>query len=541
MYFLVAAAKHQLGKAVMAYDVQTEVAYMTPDRWLEAEDVAQLFSMRTTFSDQYIYHNALRLYGVAPVPDAFSEQFVRLCTVDHKLRFLVGRGMTTLVTSPLHRSRAPDLGGVTSFPALPGNTPIELLSHATRDLTPGTVTHLGMVLGLLAAGGDANYTIAFEWAEVNAVDSSHKEAIMSQIDGPEARLRTGRCEGGEAIHYFNRLRWDQRRCQSIDGIACLQLYVTGNLTFILQVSEVVMGKERVPELFPGWPHHPLEISVLPTSVTLLRHEAFQGLNMATECSDAKGQAFGRKYFSTPTPLLKLDCSIQKWRGRPVHAVSEWVVVEYEDTDVMYEYAADAEGGLRPVRGAGEPSGSMKQLVEDASLILRRCRFEDDTTSTSLEKLSDKSIRCKYYLWYWRQMALRHGDLMRYTSFRRLVQASFRRHLSNHAIDSSHVRLRVLPPCGRGQWQSHCELPQAPFTAGALVGLYTDATPVRMNREELAKLPPFSAPQLVTWAFRPLSKPVDVDEREVTSRFKPHNSIRGEMSYLQGTHFPTKRS
>ena len=525
MYFLVAAANYYLGTSVMAFDVQEEEIYITPDRWLEAEDIGYHSHMRSHFLNQRVYQNAMRMWGIFPVPDTFSRNFAEFCAVEKQLRFLLGRGMFTLVTSPLRRSRQPDDGVPKPFPALPSNSRLQLYSDATRDLTPGTVSHLGMILGLLATSGSANYTIGYEWVGSEEALAAELETVVLALSLPEIRKFGSRCPQGEELNSFNHLRWEKGQCISSEGSSCLHLYATGNLTFLLQVSEVVMGAERTELYFPGWPRHPLQLSRLPTSLTLLRHDVFQGFNAGSVCINPKTQAFGKKYFTTPSPTLKLDCSVLGWKGPPVHTVSDWFVVQYEDLEVTYEYSPHVEGGLRPKAAHQQDLMEVDTLIKDASLIMRRCRFNHTESEP-------ETIRCAFYLWYWRSDALRRHEFADFVSKRERSRVLFHSSLQQSFPSSRRRILRMLPSCGHGHWYSHCELPQAPYEAGPLVGLYTDETPMSLSKEQLLRFPPFSAPQLVTWAFRPLEGPAEKFSEEMRPKEKSNRShMKAEMKHL----------
>ena len=274
MYFLTAAARYYLGKKVMAYDVQKEVVYLTPDRWLQAEDVAYEMHMRSGFANHQMHHNAMRLWGMSAVPDDFDKKFEFLSTIETMLRFIVGRGMMTMLGNPLQRSRKPDSGHAAPFPALPSTYPLQLYSDATRDLSAGTITHLGMVLGLLASGGDANFTIGFEWTDVKPTLQRYMDTLTSTINGQEKKFAAKDCPNSESIHLFNQLLWTESSCQVSESGQCVQLYVTGNLTFLLQVSEVLLGFEKEEWLFPGWPHHLWSLQFLRNRLRFLGIRGF---------------------------------------------------------------------------------------------------------------------------------------------------------------------------------------------------------------------------------------------------------------------------
>ena len=238
----------------------------------------------------------------------------------------------------------------------------------------------------------------------------------------------------------------------------------------------------------------------------------------------------------------------KWKVKPLHTVSDWVIAEYEDRTIEYEYSAEAEGGLQPKDGLAPFLRSGQHLIEEASLISRRCRFDDGHESTSTTAGRDMlTIRCKFFMWFWHPSALRREDFVKYNvqrrQLRRLLLQSLRQSFSD-TLNSSNISLRMLPSCQRQHepWYHHCELPQAPFTAGPLVGFYSDMSRPTLTREELEQLPPFSAPQLVTWAYRPLDHLLRRRARREFSmpRPKEHNSISSEIAHLHETHLTQKR-
>ena len=522
MYSLPRSVRYHLGESPVAANVQDNVFYYIPDRWVQAEDLASHFIHRSEHMAFRDMHNSAAKWGIAPLPDPFARVFLARTMVDGKLRFIVGRGLHTVLKPFDSPSKLPEPPSPHS--ALPPNTRIQFFSDATRDLTPGTANHFAIILATLAVGGDSLFHVAFEWPSspnIHGIQNLHRTLVAATKTSNT--LECGSKSLTSAIP--NQVHLLSKKCRKAIGSECIQLVVKGNATFVEYVARVVAGAERTEGLFPGWPvlvgtpsHPPQAIFLLNMEPLPSHSRRTQPLALHSVCPDQERHAFAKEWYRRPNDILQENCEIiYQRRQEPLHTRSVWVVAEYEDPSATYRLSSSVPGGLTPLSSTHATKLKGKQQwLEDATFIIRRCKFIGNSDV----------ITCKFYLWYW--------VLKAFTATERSLGSSWKTTQSKRvaarlmALPLSETQsLRVLPPCSESNAPDHCEVPQAPYSAGPLVGLYhTDQSVV--EKSAVLDLPPFSAPQLVSWAFRPLDSAA------------PLFSGNYSLSHLSGGRAPAKQ-
>ena len=499
MYGLSLAVQYYTHRDVLALDIQADIVFITPERWLGAEDAAYMLFSRSDYFSQITFRSYYRTWGYMPFPDAYDRVFTTHSFGDGQLRFLLGRGLNSLLGSPLMRSNLPDSASAPHH-ALPPGIPLQTLSDMTRDLTPGTATHISLIVGLFSFGGTANVTLMFEWPQ--HVEDDEVAQLQEHYDGMEEAFRNQPCMEENVRFETNEIQHRREPCEKTGDSNCLHLYVTGNASFVIDVTRVIMAKERTDAVFPGWPRNPLSPSVLPQAVYLINEAPSRGFTPPRVCKNERKIQFAESLYSAPSQHVKHSCDFLKMNRPLPHTHSEWFTVEYTDHNARYVHDPEAKGGLSLLPGSNSAvseSWPYQRLVEDAAFIFRRC---------ALFEPNSKFVTCKHYLWFWFPLPVKRKVSLQLSRREAKLQATMLRRLRGFPRVRG-VKLKLLPSCVPPTMETplsaHCELPQAPYEAGPLVGFYTSDTPRNAPLpEEYLRYPPFAAPQMVTWAFRPLN-------------------------------------